>query len=96
MGSAGIIRELLRFSRAADGADPSYAVTWADHIRPARSLKPDPAGPPGGRARERQSAVHVASWVAFPVKMSVVKKADYCREAEDYRTYGHEKNEEEN
>ena len=40
MGSAGIIRELLRFSRAAGGADPSYAVTWPDHY---------PAGPGPGR-----------------------------------------------
>ena len=39
MGSAGIIRELLRFSRAIDGADPSYAVTWPDH---------HPAGPGPG------------------------------------------------
>jgi hypothetical protein len=36
MGSAGIIRELLRFSRVTDGADPSYAITWPDH---------HPAGP---------------------------------------------------
>ena len=31
MGSAGIIRELLRFSRATGGAEPSYAVAWPDH-----------------------------------------------------------------
>jgi hypothetical protein len=31
MGNAGIVRELLRFVRAAAGGDPSYAVTWPDH-----------------------------------------------------------------
>lgn len=31
MGNAGIVRELLRFARAAGGADPAYAVTWPDH-----------------------------------------------------------------
>jgi hypothetical protein len=31
MGSAGIIRELLRFSRAGTGRDPAYAVPWPDH-----------------------------------------------------------------
>jgi hypothetical protein len=31
MGNAGIVRELLRFHRAAAGNDPSYAVTWPDH-----------------------------------------------------------------
>ncbi len=31
MGNAGIIRELLRFERAAAGSDPSYAVAWPDH-----------------------------------------------------------------
>lgn len=31
MGSAGIIRELLRFARATGGADPAYAVPWPDH-----------------------------------------------------------------
>jgi hypothetical protein len=31
MGNAGIIRELLRFARAAAGTDSSYAVTWPDH-----------------------------------------------------------------
>jgi Lanthionine synthetase C-like protein len=31
MGNAGIVRELLRFHRAAGGRDPSYAVTWPDH-----------------------------------------------------------------
>ena len=58
MGSAGIIRELLRFSRATGGADPSYAVTWPDH-HPAgpvlASNGPIPPGPPGRRtARGRQ------------------------------------------
>ena len=31
MGSAGIIRELLRFTRASTGKDPAYAVPWPDH-----------------------------------------------------------------
>jgi Lanthionine synthetase C-like protein len=31
MGNAGIIRELMRFARAAAGTDSSYAVTWPDH-----------------------------------------------------------------
>jgi len=31
MGNAGIVRELLRFGRAAAGRDPPYAVTWPDH-----------------------------------------------------------------
>jgi hypothetical protein len=31
MGNAGIIRELVRFARAADAADPAYAVPWPDH-----------------------------------------------------------------
>lgn len=31
MGNAGISRELLRFARAADGADAAYAVPWPDH-----------------------------------------------------------------
>lgn len=31
MGNAGIVRELLRFSRATAGIDSSYAVTWPDH-----------------------------------------------------------------
>jgi lantibiotic modifying enzyme len=30
MGSAGIVRELLRHARIADGRDPSYAVEWPD------------------------------------------------------------------
>ncbi|MFI5897952.1 lanthionine synthetase LanC family protein [Actinoplanes sp. NPDC051513] len=37
MGNAGIVRELLRFARAAGGADSSYAVPWPDH---------PPAAPP--------------------------------------------------
>jgi hypothetical protein len=40
MGNAGIIRELLRFARAAAGTDPSYAVTWPDH--PAARARPGP------------------------------------------------------
>lgn len=31
MGSAGIVRELLRHARVASGGDPSYAVNWPDH-----------------------------------------------------------------
>jgi hypothetical protein len=31
MGSAGIVRELLRYARVADGGDPTYAVAWPDH-----------------------------------------------------------------
>lgn len=31
MGSAGIIRELLRYERIRSGGDPSYAVSWPDH-----------------------------------------------------------------
>jgi lantibiotic modifying enzyme len=31
MGSAGIIRELLRLERVRAGGDPSYAVAWPDH-----------------------------------------------------------------
>ncbi|HEX3589364.1 MAG TPA: lanthionine synthetase LanC family protein [Pseudonocardiaceae bacterium] len=31
MGNAGISRELLRFARAARGADAGYAVPWPDH-----------------------------------------------------------------
>lgn len=31
MGSAGIVRELLRYSRLCDGATPTYAVQWPDH-----------------------------------------------------------------
>jgi hypothetical protein len=31
MGSAGIIRELLRFARARTGRDPAYSVPWPDH-----------------------------------------------------------------
>jgi hypothetical protein len=31
MGNAGIVRELLRFARAAGGLDSAYAVPWPDH-----------------------------------------------------------------
>ncbi len=30
MGNAGIVRELLRFSRIESSRDPSYAITWPD------------------------------------------------------------------
>jgi hypothetical protein len=36
MGNAGIVRELLRFARAAAGTDPAYAVPWPDHPQAAR------------------------------------------------------------
>ncbi|MCA2211618.1 lanthionine synthetase LanC family protein [Jidongwangia harbinensis] len=42
MGSAGIVRELLRFTRAAGGVDSAYAVPWPDHV---------PAVPPAHRSR---------------------------------------------
>jgi hypothetical protein len=32
MGSAGIVRELLRYARIASGRDPSYAVAWPDQL----------------------------------------------------------------
>ena len=40
MGNAGIVRELLRFGRAAAGTDPSYAVSWPDGlaVRPGGAL----------------------------------------------------------
>ena len=31
MGSAGILRELVRYARITTGADPAYAVPWPDH-----------------------------------------------------------------
>ena len=31
MGNAGIVRELLRYARARDRADPAYALNWPDH-----------------------------------------------------------------
>jgi hypothetical protein len=34
MGSAGIIRELLRFARISAGRDPAYAVPWPGHPAP--------------------------------------------------------------
>ena len=30
MGNAGLIRELLRYARIADGRDPAYAIQWPD------------------------------------------------------------------
>jgi hypothetical protein len=30
MGNAGIVRELLRYTRIIEGRDPSYAVAWPD------------------------------------------------------------------
>lgn len=31
MGNAGIVRELLRYTRIMEGRDPSYAIQWPDH-----------------------------------------------------------------
>jgi hypothetical protein len=31
MGSAGIIRELLRYVRVTGGRDQAYAIAWPDH-----------------------------------------------------------------
>jgi hypothetical protein len=31
MGNAGIVRELLRYTRLNDGGFDSYAVQWPDH-----------------------------------------------------------------
>lgn len=31
MGNAGIVRELLRYTRTSTGANPTYAVPWPDH-----------------------------------------------------------------
>jgi hypothetical protein len=44
MGNAGIIRELLRFTRVHTGADPTYAVDWPDHPPPAAT--PPSINPP--------------------------------------------------
>jgi hypothetical protein len=44
MGNAGIVRELLRFTRATGAADSAYAVPWPDHPPTAtqrRSARPD-------------------------------------------------------
>jgi len=35
MGNAGIIRELLRFSRVSTRSSPDYAAPWPAHL-PAR------------------------------------------------------------
>ena len=32
MGSAGIVRELLRFARLETGRDPAYAFPWPDQL----------------------------------------------------------------
>jgi hypothetical protein len=32
MGSAGIVRELLRYARLAGGGEPAYAVPWPDQM----------------------------------------------------------------
>jgi hypothetical protein len=31
MGSAGIVRELLRYVRLGEGGPSSYAIPWPDH-----------------------------------------------------------------
>jgi len=43
MGSAGIIRELLRYVRITTGRDPTYAVHWPD--QPPTKAVADPGGP---------------------------------------------------
>lgn len=50
MGTAGIVRELLRFARIEAGRDPGYAVDWPDH--PAC-----PRRPPGAGAAEQAHCV---------------------------------------
>jgi hypothetical protein len=39
MGTAGIVRELLRFARAGTGRDPAYAVALPDHLAADPSLR---------------------------------------------------------
>ncbi|HEX3002911.1 MAG TPA: lanthionine synthetase LanC family protein, partial [Angustibacter sp.] len=58
MGTAGIVRELLRYVRVARGASGGYAVTWPDHPRssPSGAIL-DVAGRGGERAGEGR-----ASW----------------------------------
>jgi hypothetical protein len=55
MGSAGIIRELLRYVRITTGRDPSYAVQWPDHPRTAKV-----AGPGTGPATASDQAAGAA------------------------------------
>jgi Lanthionine synthetase C-like protein len=43
MGSAGIVRELLRHVRLSTGRDPSYAVAWPDQPAAATDRRPAPA-----------------------------------------------------
>lgn len=37
MGSAGIVRELLRYVRLGEGGDPAYAVAWPDQLVATRA-----------------------------------------------------------
>jgi lantibiotic modifying enzyme len=50
MGNAGLIRELLRYARIADGRDPSYAIQWPD--QPAARVRGSGAGADGSSERE--------------------------------------------
>jgi Lanthionine synthetase C-like protein len=43
MGSAGIVRELLRYVRLETGRDPSYAVAWPGHPAAAGARRTAPA-----------------------------------------------------
>jgi hypothetical protein len=71
MGSAGIIRELLRFARASTGRDLAYAVNWPDHPGVLLTLPPRagprahataPSTPRADAARRRSSARHPPAW----------------------------------
>ncbi|MGH8878309.1 MAG: hypothetical protein ACRD0P_13345 [Stackebrandtia sp.] len=47
MGNAGIVRELLRYSRIRDGRDPGYAVPLPDQPAVSRPRLPGPRLPVG-------------------------------------------------
>jgi hypothetical protein len=53
MGNAGLIRELLRYTRIADGRDPSYAVQWPD--QPVARVRGGGAGSGGGAGADGSS-----------------------------------------
>ena len=46
-GNAGIVRELLRYSRVTSRRDPRYAVAWPDHPPVATSILSPDAGVDG-------------------------------------------------